>query len=156
YPTVAALPQPYLRKAVLSGLARAELSETLPSQAPAYGDDVWTLRDALRFLHHPTPDVSLAALEDRDHPAWQRLKAEELLAQQLSQLRSKREHERLRAPAFGAHAGGVHEQLLQALPFSLTNAQRRVGEEIAVDLARDVPMHRLLQGDVGSGKTVVA
>jgi ATP-dependent DNA helicase RecG len=156
YPTVAALPQAYLRKAVLSGLARADLSDTLPAEAPKYGEPAWTLQHALQFLHHPAPDVSLATLEDRGHPAWQRLKAEELLAQQLSQLRSKREHECLRAPAFGWRAGGLHEQLLQALPFSLTNAQRRVGEEIAADLGRDVPMNRLLQGDVGSGKTIVA
>jgi ATP-dependent DNA helicase RecG len=158
YPTVAALPQAYLRKAVLSGLARADLSETVPPEVAgqlglARG---WTLREALEFLHRPGPDTPLAALEDRSHPAWQRLKAEELLAQQLSQLQSKREHERLRAPELAAQAGGLHEQLLQALPFALTGAQRRVAEEIARDLARAVPMHRLLQGDVGSGKTVVA
>jgi ATP-dependent DNA helicase RecG len=93
---------------------------------------------------------------DRSHPAWQRLKAEELLAQQLSQLQSKRERDSLSAPALSARPGGLHEQLLAALPFQLTAAQRRVGEEIARDLARRVPMHRLLQGDVGSGKTVVA
>jgi ATP-dependent DNA helicase RecG len=158
YPTVAGLPQAYLRKAVLSGLARADLSETLPAQAPPPPGPAapWSLRDALAFLHHPAPDVSLAALEDRGHPAWQRLKAEELLAQQLSQLRSRRAHDALRAPAFQPAAGGLHEQLLAALPFTLTEAQRRVCEEIARDLGRPTPMHRLLQGDVGSGKTVVA
>ncbi|HSH91474.1 MAG TPA: ATP-dependent DNA helicase RecG, partial [Ramlibacter sp.] len=117
---------------------------------------VWSLADALKFLHHPTPDVSLATLEDRSHPAWQRLKAEELLAQQLSQLQSKREREALRSPAFAPTPGGFHEQLLAVLPFKLTGAQKKVGEEIAQDLGRNVPMHRLLQGDVGSGKTVVA
>jgi ATP-dependent DNA helicase RecG len=161
YPTSAQLPQAYLRKVVASGLARADLSETLPApllgglQAVVHGGP-WTLREALRYLHHPGPDVSLDALEDRSHPAWQRLKAEELLAQQLSQLTAKRERDALRAPALSTHAGGLHEQLLAALPFGLTGAQRRVGEEIARDLARHVPMHRLLQGDVGSGKTVVA
>jgi ATP-dependent DNA helicase RecG len=158
YPTVAGLPQAYLRKAVLSGLARADLSETLPPDAPpphARGDR-WSLRQALDFLHQPGPEVSLAALEDRSHPAWQRLKAEELLAQQLSQLQSKRQHARLRAPALVAAPRGLHEQLLAAVPFQLTAAQRRVGEEIARDLARAIPMNRLLQGDVGSGKTVVA
>ncbi|MGZ5271620.1 MAG: ATP-dependent DNA helicase RecG [Ramlibacter sp.] len=158
YPTVAALPQAYLRKAVQAGLARADLGETLP---PGFAERLhlqpgWSLREALQFLHHPRPDTSLATLEDRSHPAWQRLKAEELLAQQLSQLESKRERDRLRAPALAASAGGLHEQLLQVLPFALTAAQRRVGEEIARDLAQPVPMHRLLQGDVGSGKTVVA
>jgi ATP-dependent DNA helicase RecG len=160
YPTSAQLPQAYLRKAVASGLKRADLSETLPPallgglQAVVRG--TWTLRDALQYLHHPGPDVSLDALEDRSHPAWQRLKAEELLAQQLSQFTAKQERAALRAPALRAAPGGLHEQLLGALPFALTAAQRRVGEEIARDLLRQVPMHRLLQGDVGSGKTVVA
>ncbi|MES2787386.1 MAG: ATP-dependent DNA helicase RecG, partial [Pseudomonadota bacterium] len=90
------------------------------------------------------------------HPAWQRLKAEELLAQQLSQLESKRERAALRAPAFARVDDGLYDQLRAALPFQLTDAQERVGREIAKDLARPVPMHRLLQGDVGSGKTVVA
>ncbi len=164
YPTSAQLPQAYLRKAVVGGLKRADLSETLPQTVLASLQDtlrglrapLLSLRQALEYLHHPGPDVSLAALEDRSHPAWQRLKAEELLAQQLSQLTAKRERDALRAPTLTTQAGGLHEQLLAALPFALTAAQRRVGEEIARDLARQVPMHRLLQGDVGSGKTVVA
>jgi ATP-dependent DNA helicase RecG len=158
YSTVAALPQAYLRKAVQSGLARADLGDTVPAElAPRLGlQSGWTLREALQFLHHPGPDTSLASLEDRSHPAWQRLKAEELLAQQLSQLQSKRERDQLRAPRLNAAAGGLHEQLLQALPFALTTAQHRVSEEIVRDLGQQVPMHRLLQGDVGSGKTVVA
>jgi ATP-dependent DNA helicase RecG len=165
YPTAAGLPQAYLRRAVAGGLARADLSETLPDDI---GDNrqsrpLWSLQAALSYLHHPAPDVSLAQIEDRSHPAWQRLKAEELLAQQLSQLTARRERARLRAPvlakedpAMASRRRPLHEQLLAALPFALTGAQRRVGEEIAGDLARPVPMHRLLQGDVGSGKTVVA
>jgi ATP-dependent DNA helicase RecG len=175
YPTSASLPQNYLRKAVLGALNRADLSPTLP---PALDQELgvqpgWDLRRSLSFLHQPTPETSPAALEDRSHPAWQRLKAEELLAQQLSQLQSKRERAGLRAPglnsvraepfdklrtgqAQGERRLPLHEQLLAALPFQLTRAQRRVSEEIARDLARDVPMHRLLQGDVGSGKTIVA
>jgi ATP-dependent DNA helicase RecG len=157
YPTVAGLPQAYLRKVVLSGLKRADVSDTFP---PGVTDKlkpmVWSLRDALAYLHEPPPDVSLASLEDRSHPAWQRLKAEELLAQQLSQLESKRGREALRSPVLRATPEGLHEQLLGTLPFQLTAAQRRVGEEIARDIGRAVPMHRLLQGDVGSGKTVVA
>ena len=170
YPTVAALPQAYLRRAVVTALQRVELAETLPPQLPAppmafYGQNglqpLPALREALTFLHHPTPDVALATLEDHSHPAWQRLKAEELLAQQLSQQQSRRERGRLRAPLLkpapaSADALPLHEQLLAVLPFDLTAAQRRVGAEIAGDLARAVPMHRLLQGDVGSGKTVVA
>ncbi len=158
YPTVAGLPQGYLRKAVMGALARADLSETmadtlLPKHWPG---PLWNLRESLSFLHHPTPDVSLAALEDHSHPAWQRLKLEELLAQQLSQLQSRRARDGLRAPVLRAAAGGANERLLEVLPFSLTAAQRRVCSEIAIDLAKPAPMHRLLQGDVGSGKTVVA
>ena len=159
YPTTAALPQAYLRKAVLAGLKRAELSDTLPPEVATTLRlrPLWTLKQALEFLHHPTPDVSLAQLEDHTHPAWQRLKAEELLAQQLSQLQSRREREHLRAPVLRVDgAGSLHERLLAALPFQLTGAQQRVSKEIAHDLAQHQPMHRLLQGDVGSGKTVVA
>ena len=154
YPTSAQLPQLYLRKAVDANLARADLSELLPAEVVPTG--MMSLRAALDVLHHPAADVGVAALEDRSHPAWQRLKFEELLAQQLSQLQAKRERELQRAPPFGVHAGGLQEKLLAALPFTLTGAQRRVVEEIARDLQREVPMHRLLQGDVGSGKTVVA
>jgi ATP-dependent DNA helicase RecG len=154
YPTSAALPQTYLRKAVASGLQRADLSDIVPAELVPAGTP--SLRESLRFLHQPAPDVPLAALEDKSHPAWQRLKFEELLAQQLSQLQSRLEREAQRAPRFEPRAGGLQEQLLAALPFDLTAAQRRVVEEIAHDLTRNAPMHRLLQGDVGSGKTVVA
>jgi ATP-dependent DNA helicase RecG len=164
YPTSAQLPQAYLRKAVVSGLNRADLSDTLPAEVtaslqaavPGAHGAVPSLREALQLLHHPRPDVPLAAFDDRSHPAWQRLKAEELLAQQLSQRQARREREALRAPALRAQAGGLPERLLAALPFGLTGAQNRVVAEIAADLAVPSPMHRLLQGDVGSGKTVVA
>jgi ATP-dependent DNA helicase RecG len=178
YPTVAGLPQPYLRKAVLAGLARADLSDTFaPGDLEVLNHGIehqplWTLRDALHFLHHPRPDVSLDTLHDHSHPAWQRLKAEELLAQQLSQLQSRRERARLRAPRLtmvapeGAESPAeepdhpvlmpLYTELMARLPFALTGAQQRVCVEVARDLARPVPMHRLLQGDVGSGKTVVA
>ena len=154
YPTSAQLPQAYLRKAVASALRRAPLDEVLPQGLIPKG--LPPLRDALNFLHHPPPSAGLSTLEDHTHPAWQRLKFEELLAQQLSQQRAQRERAHLRAPSLRGAAGGLHERLLAALPFALTGAQRRVAEEIAADLARPQPMHRLLQGDVGSGKTVVA
>ena len=164
YPTSAGLPQVYLRKAVLSGLTRADLRETIP--APFLSGNMplrlSSLRDALQFLHHPTPDVALETLEGRSHPAWQRLKAEELLAQQLSQLQARRVRAAMRAPALagsvlrGAQHPCLHAQLLEGLPFRLTAAQQRVGQEIEADLKKSIPMHRLLQGDVGAGKTVVA
>jgi len=162
YPTSAQLPQAYLRKAVAAALKRAPLEELLPAGSVPAG--LPTLRQALQRLHQPPADASMAALEDHSHPAWQRLKFEELLAQQLSQQMAQRERARLRAPRLRAAPGGLHEQLLATLPFALTGAQRRVAEEIATDLGRPhdgdpdsaMPMHRLLQGDVGSGKTVVA
>jgi ATP-dependent DNA helicase RecG len=173
YPTVAGLGQPVLRKEVLAGLARAELSDTFaPGDLSQINQQaLWTLRQALSFLHHPTPDVSLDTLSDHSHPAWQRLKAEELLAQQLSQLQSRRARASLRAPVLAMVAPEVfspanepeqpvllplYTELVATLPFKLTAAQQRVCAEIARDLERPVPMHRLLQGDVGSGKTVVA
>ena len=154
YPSSAALPQAYLRRAVASGLQRADLSEIIPPMHLPSG--MSTLREALRFLHQPAPDVAMNTLEDHSHPAWQRLKFEELLAQQLSQLQAKQARALQVAPAFKLIKGGLQDSLLAALPFGLTAAQRRVGDEIAADLQRPVPMNRLLQGDVGSGKTVVA
>jgi ATP-dependent DNA helicase RecG len=155
YPGSAMLPQAYLRKAIVSALARAPLDEVLPGDVLPPG--LPPLREALNFLHHPPPSASLGSLMDHSHPAWQRLKFEELLAQQLSQAQAVRERHRLHAPALaGSAADGLQQRLLGALPFTLTAAQQRVAAEIAADLARDQPMHRLLQGDVGSGKTVVA
>jgi ATP-dependent DNA helicase RecG len=99
YPTVAQLPQAYLRKAVLGALSRADLSETVPPQAWPEGPlQHGSLRQTLEYLHQPRPDVDMAALEDRSHPAWQRLKAEELLAQQLSQLQARQARDAMRAP----------------------------------------------------------
>ncbi len=162
YSTVAGLSQPYLRRAVLNGLEQAVSSGALDETIPAVFLNGNThlpkqnMREALQFLHYPAPDVSVAQLEDRSHPAWQRLKFEELLAQQLSQLQSKRERDALRAPVLPPKPRGLHDQLLGIIPFTLTAAQQRVCAEVARDIAQPIPMHRLLQGDVGSGKTVVA
>jgi ATP-dependent DNA helicase RecG len=154
YPTSAQLPQAYLRKVIASALPRAPLGEVLPPGTLPEG--LPALRDAVLLLHQPPPGTALATLDERSHPAWQRLKFDELLAQQLSQLTAQRERAKLRAPVLRATRDGLHEKLLAVLPFALTDAQRRVAEEIAADLAAGAPMHRLLQGDVGSGKTVVA
>ncbi|MDI1246924.1 MAG: ATP-dependent DNA helicase RecG [Rhodoferax sp.] len=159
YSTVAGLPQSYLRRAVQAGLARAELSDTVPAKyLQEIGlDPAWNLRQSLSFLHHPTADVSLDTLQDHSHPTWQRLKAEELLAQQVSQLQARRARAGLRAPVLTAtDSESLFARLLATLPFQLTGAQQRVVAEINQDIARAVPMHRLLQGDVGAGKTVVA
>ena len=154
YPSTVQLSQATLRKAVAAGRARADLDEHLPAGIVPRG--LPTLREALAHLHEPLPGLAAAALEDRSHPAWQRLKFDELLAQQLSQLLAQRERQRQRAPPLAPAHGKLHDALLGALPFERTRAQSRVGAEIDADLGRGVPMHRLLQGDVGSGKTVVA
>jgi ATP-dependent DNA helicase RecG len=156
YPSSAQLPQVYLRKAITSALGRAPLDEVLPPAAVPSG--LPPLKEAVRLLHQPPPGLPLATLEDRSHPAWQRLKFDELLAQQLAQAQAMAARERLRAPVMAAVTGpsSLHTRLQAALPFALTAAQARVCGEIDADLARPVPMHRLLQGDVGSGKTVVA
>ncbi|GAB6043270.1 ATP-dependent DNA helicase RecG [Endothiovibrio diazotrophicus] len=114
-----------------------------------------SLKDALRFVHRPPPDAPLGQLAEGEHPAQQRLAFEELLAHHLS-LR------RLRAEALGHPApslkgkGKLTKAFLKQLPFKLTGAQQRVSDEIAADLRHPHPMLRLVQGDVGSGKTVVA
>ena len=154
YPTSAQLPQAYLRKAVLSALARAHLGELLPPDLLPPG--LPALREALMALHHPAAETPIETLEDHSHPAWQRLKFDELLAQQLSQSQAQAARALLQAPPMPPRAGALREQLQVALPFVLTAAQKRVAAEIDVDLQRPRPMHRLLQGDVGSGKTVVA
>lgn len=163
YPSTAGVSQAYLRKAIDNALTRTPLPELLPGEiARAYLKplDVPPLADAVRILHHPGVGADETALIDGTHPAWTRIKFDELLAQQLS---LKRAHEARRtraAPAMPRRARGdgasLSARLYAALPFTLTGAQERVVAEIAHDLTQPHPMQRLLQGDVGSGKTVVA
>lgn len=113
------------------------------------------LRDALDFVHHPPPGTRTETLTDGSHPAIRRLALEELAAHQLSMLAVRREMQQHRAPVLPA-APPLADALRARLSFALTGAQQRVLDEIALDLARPVPMLRLVQGDVGAGKTVVA
>ncbi|MFN3595038.1 MAG: ATP-dependent DNA helicase RecG [Thiobacillaceae bacterium] len=154
YPSVAGLGQSAIRRAVERALRSADLTDTLPADIPR-GLSLPTYAEAIESLHHPPPDADRLALEMRTHPAWRRLKFDELLAQQLSLRRHARARAALSAPALtGGEA--LARRLLAGLPFALTGAQARVWDEIRADLARTQPMHRLLQGDVGSGKTLVA
>ena len=157
YPSTEGLPQPALRKAIDVALKQADLSDTLPeSLRERY--DLAAFEPSLRLLHAPPPGVAEADLIERAHPAWRRIKFDELLAQQLSLAAARagrRSKQALSMPA-SAQPGNLAQRLLEALPFELTRAQRRVCDEIAQDLGHTYPMHRLLQGDVGSGKTVVA
>jgi ATP-dependent DNA helicase RecG len=153
YPTTAGLSQQALRKLIDQALAAADLSDPLP----AFVRERLGLAgfaEAVQLLHHPQPDTDARALDERTHPAWRRVKFDELLGQQLSM----RAHYRARSreSARPLVAGALTPQFMKRLPFRLTGAQRRTWGEIERDLARAHPMHRLLQGDVGSGKTVVA
>ncbi len=154
YPTCAGVSQHYLRKAIAAAQSRLDLVDTLP---PSWLDELGLpgFGEALRYLHYPPADADETALLERTHPAWRRMKFDELLAQQLSMRRAQRARRLLKAHAFGA-AGHFSRQFMQTLPFTLTKAQLKVVSEIRHDLGRAYPMQRLLQGDVGSGKTVVA
>ncbi|GAB5604188.1 ATP-dependent DNA helicase RecG [Sideroxyarcus sp. TK5] len=154
YPTTAGLSQTVLRKLIANALESIPLSDTLPAaliERLALAD----FADILRLLHNPTPDISAATLEKRSHRAWRRIKFDELLAQQLSMRVHHRERCKRAAPALPAHDKLTHA-LLDKLPFRLTGAQQKVWREIAHDLSQSHPMQRLLLGDVGSGKTIVA
>ncbi|OED17954.1 ATP-dependent DNA helicase RecG [Burkholderia sp. A2] len=163
YPSTAGVSQAYLRKAIENAVERTPLPELLP---PEIERDylkplgVPTLAQAVRILHHPGVDSDEAALMDGSHPAWTRIKFEELLAQQLSLKRAHEERRTRAAPAMprrtATDADALTTRFYAALPFTLTGAQARVVDEIAHDLTLAHPMQRLLQGDVGSGKTVVA
>jgi len=113
------------------------------------------LLPSLRLLHRPPPEADRTALSESRHPAQYRLAFEELLAHQIALRRLRLAHQRIQAPPLIGD-GALRAQLLGRLPFQLTAAQQRVVAEIAADLGTNRPMQRLLQGDVGSGKTVVA
>ena len=157
YPTTEGVHQLTLRKLTEQALARLD-GGLLPDWLPAdllKQLHMTDLHAALRYVHRPPPGVELEALEQGRHPAQQRLAFEELLAHHLS-LRQVRERARLyRAPALPPGSELV-QRFLASLPFEPTAAQHRVVADIAADLARPHPMMRLVQGDVGSGKTVVA
>lgn len=153
YPTVAGIGQGVIRIAISRRLRSLELPETIPA-ATAARLGLPALTDSLRLLHAPSVDLPASALEERTLPAWRRLIFEELLAQQLSLRRARASRSALRAEPLCDQS--VVTRLLAALPFDLTSAQRRCTADIARDLALTQPMNRLLQGDVGSGKTIVA
>jgi len=153
YPTTAGLGQASLRRAVERALA-APIPDTLPAEWLAELG-LPDLEASIRLLHQPPLDCALAELESRRHPAWQRLAFDELLAQQLS-LASARRQRRSRQSLPLPPRQQLTAAFAKALPFELTAAQARAWQEISADLTQPHPMRRLLQGDVGSGKTVVA
>ncbi len=154
YPAGEGLSQTLLRKAIAAAMSRADWSDTLPDALRA-SLDLIPFEAAVRLLHNPPVDVDENALMERTHPAWTRMKFDELLAQQLSMKRAQAARRQQGAPMLNT-AGSLSQALQKALPFALTAAQQRVLDEVRQDLHLPYPMQRLLQGDVGSGKTVVA
>ena len=156
YPATEGVHQLTLRKLTLVALERYldKIPEWLPPETLAELK-LTTLQEAVSLVHRPPPGVDVAALESGQHPAQQRLAFEELLAFHLSLKRRRAQMQAYQAPLIGDRRSLV-QQLLTQLPFRLTGAQQRVLEEIYADLLKPHPMQRLVQGDVGSGKTVVA
>jgi ATP-dependent DNA helicase RecG len=154
YPTTAGLSQTALRKLIANAIDVLKLPDPLPGKF-INNMNLLGFFESIQLLHNPTPDIPANYLEDRSHAAWRRIKFDELLAQQLSMRVHHRERSQRVAPALKSK-GHFTKALLKALPFKLTGAQQKVFGEISFDLARPQPMQRLLLGDVGSGKTIVA
>ncbi|OOF29220.1 MULTISPECIES: ATP-dependent DNA helicase RecG [Salinivibrio] len=155
YPTTEGLRQATLRSLTDQALALLDKSGVQELLPEGLYDRQLSLRDALHLLHRPPPEVSLEALQAGQHPAQRRLIIEELLAQHLSMLSVRHQAQAVSATPLPPN-GALSQQLLANLPFSPTGAQSRVVDEISRDLAKPVPMMRLVQGDVGAGKTLVA
>ncbi|MEH6515571.1 MAG: ATP-dependent DNA helicase RecG [Halioglobus sp.] len=154
YPTTDGISQNQWRK-LCSQAVDILLKEQPEDLLPPSEGPTLDLVSALEYLHRPPPDAPIAQMRDGEHPAQLRLALEELVAHNLSLQQLRESQQRTPAPALPINAQ-QQAQFLTDLPFQPTGAQQRVIEEIAVDLAKNKPMLRLLQGDVGSGKTLVA
>ena len=157
YPATAGLQQFTLRGLTEQALEQLDAAALLPEWLPPVllaQLRLPSIAEAVRLLHQPPADTAVAELESGRHPARRRLAFEELLAHQLSLRRLRESTRRQAAPPLAG--GGLCQRFVERLPFALTVAQQRVLAEIMADLTQPRPMLRLLQGDVGSGKTVVA
>jgi ATP-dependent DNA helicase RecG len=154
YPAAAGISQAWLRTRIERALRDVKLTETVPETLRARLG-LTPLDSTLRDLHEPPPGADETQLAARQEPLWRRIRFDELLAQQLTLREMRARRTERNAPPLQPR-GDVEARLLAALPFRLTGAQTRVWGEIEHDLSSGVPMHRLVQGDVGSGKTVVA
>ena len=153
YPSTEGLTQPKLREYVRQALQyySDELAELLPKK---YSNG-YELKEALHYIHEPPTDANMLQLNQGSHPAQQRLIFEELVAHQVSLLTRRAYIRQIAAPRFNS-SKVLAKHLLDGLPFQMTHAQKRVSKEILHDLKQDQPMLRLVQGDVGAGKTLVA
>ena len=154
YPSTAGVANSALQRLIAKALEVGDLSETLPDEL-RQRLKLPGLARSLRFLHTPPPGTDLDTLHARNHPAWRRVKFDEVLAQQLSLRRAYLARRERGAPVLVTR-DDLGARLLDRLSFGLTGAQLRAMAEIARDLAQPYPMQRLLQGDVGAGKTIVA
>ncbi|HAU1604068.1 TPA: ATP-dependent DNA helicase RecG [Legionella pneumophila] len=158
YPTTQGLTQTRLRQLVKIALEQCEHElhqlEWM-SEKQLQENNFYNLGEAIKLLHNPPPDISLSTLETGEHPALKRLIFDELLAQQLSMQFARQSRSKLQAPSIPLDKA-IHTRFIESLPFTLTKAQQRVFKEISHDLAQSKPMLRLLQGDVGAGKTIIA
>lgn len=155
YPAGEHITQTWLRKRIDRAMLDVDLTDIVPASF-TQSLSLPTLHDALKSLHHPSPGADYEAYSERRTPEWRRLKFDELLAQQLTLRYAREVKSELQAPRLLGTHGNLREKLTASLPFSLTGAQKRVLVEIYTDLAQNAPMNRLVQGDVGCGKTIVA
>ena len=155
YPAGEHITQTWLRKRIDRAMLDVDLTDIVPASF-TQSLSLPTLREALKSLHHPSPGADYEAYSERRTPEWRRLKFDELLAQQLTLRYAREVKSELQAPRLLGTHGNLREKLTASLPFSLTGAQKRVLVEIYTDLAQSAPMNRLVQGDVGCGKTIVA
>jgi len=153
YPSTEGLTQPKLREYVRQALQHH--SDDLPELLPSKYSNGYELKEALHYIHEPPTDANMLQLNQGSHPAQQRLIFEELVAHQISLLTRRAYIRQIAAPRFSS-SKVLAKKLLEGLPFQMTNAQKRVSKEILQDLKQDQPMLRLVQGDVGAGKTLVA
>ena len=153
YPSTEGLTQPKLREYVRQALQHH--SDDLPELLPSKYSNGYQLKEALHYIHEPPTDANMLQLNQGSHPAQQRLIFEELVAHQISLLTRRAYIRQIAAPRFSS-SKVLAKKLLEGLPFQMTNAQKRVSKEILQDLKQDQPMLRLVQGDVGAGKTLVA
>ena len=153
YPATNGLTQPKLREYVKQVLEN--YSDNLPELLPQKFTNGYALKQALDYIHHPPVNANMLQLAQGSHPAQQRLIFEELVAHQISLLTRRAYIQQIEAPSF--HPSKTFAKaLLASLPFEMTGAQKRVSKEIITDLKQNKPMLRLVQGDVGAGKTLVA
>ena len=155
YPAGEGIQQRWLRKRIDRALLELDLTDLVP-EAVRTKFGLPGLREALSYIHTPPSGADVIGLQERSAPAWRRLIFDELLAQQITLRESRAVAFQRTAPPLAGDDAELVGCFLAQLPFNLTNAQRRVTDEILADLAANRPMHRLVQGDVGSGKTVVA